>query len=253
LNAIVSQFEDGAPLGPDDRIVAGESLYFRFDAAGFRTSDAGKVQLTGHVQAFDPRGTAIVSRDEILIGTSLRDEDKDWKPRLRSQFQVPPIAPPGVYRIHFDLTDEQSHQTAAGDSSFSVAGRDVRESATLAIRDLAFYRTPEDAAALKSPVYRKGDMVWLRFDVTGYKFGDQNAIDVAYDVAVATAAGRQLFSQENAATEKSQAFYPQPWVPGSFSLTLQPDTLPGLYTVSVTARDGTGNQTVTEKAQFRVE
>ncbi|MDP9170368.1 MAG: hypothetical protein M3N54_07105 [Acidobacteriota bacterium] len=253
LNAVVSQFEDGEPLGSGDKAVAGEMMFLRFDVAGFKTSEAGRVQLTGHVQAFDPRGTAVASPDEIAIGTSLRDEDKDWKPRLRSQFQIPPIAPPGVYRIRYAATDEQSHLTASGESSFTVGGIDVAASTVLAIRGLAFYRTPDDPTPLKSAVYRVGDMVWLRFEVTGYKYGEQNAIDVAYDVAVETAAGKQLFAQENAAAEKSQAFYPQPWVPGSFSLTLQPTTSPGVYSVSVTARDAVGNQTVTEKGQFRVE
>jgi len=93
----------------------------------------------------------------------------------------------------------------------------------------------------------------VKFDITGYKYGEQNAIDVAYDVAVTAAEGRTLFTQENAAVEKSQAFYPQPWVPGNFSLTLQPNMTPGMYAVSITARDGVGNQTVTEKAPFRVE
>jgi hypothetical protein len=96
-------------------------------------------------------------------------------------------------------------------------------------------------------------MVWVRFDVTGYKYGEQNAIDVSYDVAVLTSEGKQLFAQENAAVEKSQAFYPQPWVPGSFSLTLQSTMHPGNYIVAITARDGVGNQTATEKAAFRVE
>jgi hypothetical protein len=42
-------------------------------------------------------------------------------------------------------------------------------------------------------------------------------------------------------------------VPGIFSLTLQPDMSKGAYAVVITARDGFGNQTVTQKAQFRVE
>jgi hypothetical protein len=253
LNPVVSQSEDGPALTGTDKAVAGEMVFFRFDAAGFKTAGTGEVRLTGHVQALDSRGTPIAARDEVVIGTSLRDEDKDWKPRLRSQFQIPPIAPPGVYHIRFEAIDEQAHLSAAGESSFVVGGADVPPSPALTIRGLAFYRTAEEASPLKSAAYRAGDMVWVRFDVTGFKYGEQNAIDVAYDVAVATAAGRRMFAQENAAAEKSQAFYPQPWVPGSFSLTLNSDTAPGFYTVSVTARDAVGNQTASEKAQFRVE
>ncbi|MGD1070911.1 MAG: hypothetical protein ABSB15_12280 [Bryobacteraceae bacterium] len=252
-NPIVSQFEDGPPLAGGQKLVAGETLFFRFGVVNFKTSATGNVQVTGHAQAFDPRGTAIVAEDEVAIGTTLSQEDKDWKPVLHSQFQVPSIAPPGIYRIKFEATDEQTHQSAAGETTFAVEGRDVRPSPTLTIRELGFFRGQDDDAPLKVAAYRAGDMVWVRFDVTGYKYGEQNAIDVAYDVAVANSEGKELFAQQDAAVEKSQAFYPQPWVPGIFSLTLQPDMSKGAYAVVITARDGFGNQTVTQKAQFRVE
>jgi len=251
---ILSQFEDGAALSGSERLVLpGESIFFRFTVANFKTTETGKVKVTGHAQAMDSRGTPIAPMDEVAIGTSLNDEDKAWKPRLRFQFQMPSIAPPGTYRIKFDATDEQSHQTASGETTFTVTGQDVAPAAALAVRNLGFYRTQDDEAALKNAAYRPGDMVWVRFDVTGYKYGEQNAIDVSYDVAVLEGDGKQLFLQENAAVERSQAYYPQPWVPGTFSLTLQPNMTPGLYTVAVTARDGIGNQTIAEKAQFRVE
>jgi hypothetical protein len=62
-----------------------------------------------------------------------------------------------------------------------------------------------------------------------------------------------LFSQEDAAVEKSQAFYPQPWVPGAFNLSLQSTMRAGTYTLVITARDGVGKQTAESKAEFRVE
>jgi hypothetical protein len=250
---VVSQFEDGPPLAGGQKLVAGETLFFRFGVANFKTGVTGKVQITGHAQAFDPRGTAIAPQDEVAIGTTLSQEDKDWKPALRSQFQVPAIAPPGIYHIRFEAVDEQTRLSASGETTFAVEGRDVRPSPALTIREFGFYRGQDDESPLKVAAYRAGDMVWVRFDVTGFKYGEQNAIDVAYDVAVANGEGKQLFSQEDAAVEKSQAFYPQPWVPGIFSLTLQPDMSKGTYAVVITARDGIGNQTITQKAQFKVE
>jgi len=252
VDPVISQFEDGPPIG-NQKLVVGETFFFRFGVVNFKTGEGGKVQLTGHAQAFDSRGTAIAAPDEVIIGTSLRDEDKDWKPRLRSQFQLPAIAPPGTYKVKFDVTDEQSHQSSSGETTVQVEGRDVPPSPTLVIRGLSFYRTQDDETPLKVAAYRPGDMVWVRFDITGNKYGEQNAIDVAYDVAVMNADGKQLFAQENAAVEKSQAFYPQPWVPGTFSLTLQANMSPGTYAVVITARDEVGKQKVSEKAQFRVE
>jgi hypothetical protein len=249
---VISQFEDGPPIG-GTKLIPGETAFFRFGAVNFKTGDDGKVEVTGHVQVLDSRGTPTMPVDEIVIATSLRQEDKDWRPIIRSQFQVPGIAPPGVYKVRYDISDLQTKQKASGETEFEVAGRDVPASPTLVIRSIAFYRTQDDEKPLGIAAYRPGDMVWVRFDVTGYKYGEQNSIDVAYDVAVTAADGKQLFSQPDAAVEKSQAFYPQPWIPGAFSLTLQPNMSPGTYSISITARDALGKQTVTDKADFKVE
>ena len=102
-------------------------------------------------------------------------------------------------------------------------------------------------------VYHPGDMLWVRFDITGYKYGEQNSIDVGYDVEVLSPDGKQLFAEEDAAVEKSQAFYPQPWVPAAFNLDLQPNMTPGTYTLVITAKDAVVKQTAETKAEFRVE
>jgi hypothetical protein len=250
---VISQFEDGPPLAGDQKLVVGEFAFFRFGVLNFKTGDDGRVQVTGRVQVFDPRGTPIAPADEIPIATSLREEDKNWRPIFRAQFQLPGIAPPGTYKVHFEATDLQTKKKAEGETTFEVAGRDVPTSSTLAIRGISFYRTAEDEGTLGVAAYRPGDSVWVRFDATGFGYGDQNAIDVTYDVAVMDSTGKQLFAQADAAVEKSQAFYPQPWVPGSFSLNLQPNMAKGTYTIAVTARDAIGKQSASEKADFKVE
>src|ERR1700722_15953321 len=72
---IAAQFEDGPPLGAL-RLVRGEVASFSFFADGFRKSATGRVELTGHVQVFDPAGIAVAPTEEILIVTDLRPEDK---------------------------------------------------------------------------------------------------------------------------------------------------------------------------------
>ncbi len=252
VDPIVSQFEDGAPIG-GQKLIVGEFAFFRFGVVNYHVSDEGAVKLTGRVQVFDPRGTPIAPADEVGIATSIREEDKDWKPRIHSQFQLPGIAPPGTYAIRFEATDEQTHLKANGETTFEVEGRNVPASPTLTIRNIGFYRDAEEETALGVAAYRPADTVWVKFDATGFRYGEQNSIDVSYDVAVTGPDGKQVFAQENAATEKSQASYPQPWVPGTFSLTLTGDTGKGTYTLAITARDSIGKQTVTEKAEFKVE
>ncbi|HXJ42664.1 MAG TPA: hypothetical protein VNH18_25510 [Bryobacteraceae bacterium] len=250
---VVSQFEDGAAIAPSQKVVPGETVFFRYGAADFKTGENGRIQITGHMQAFDSRGTAIIARDEVVVATSVRDEDKDWKPRLHFQFQVPSLAPPGPYKIRFEATDDQTKTTTAGEATFLVDGHDVPASPQLVIRNLAFYRTADDATPIRTAAYRSGDMVWVKFDITGYKHGEQQAMDVAYDVAVTASDGKPLFSQENAAVERNQAFYPQPWVPGAFSLTLQPNMRLGEYNVQITAHDAIGKQTAIGKGVFQVQ
>jgi hypothetical protein len=251
--AVISQFEDGQPVEPSQTFLPGETLFFSFLTDGYKIGGSGQVRLTAHFEATDPKGTLIVPRDEEVIGTTLSQEDKEWRPKFRAQIQLPSIAPTGTYKIRYDAADQQSGQKAAGEVTFRVSGRAVEASPTLVVRGLGFYRTQDDEAALKIPAFREGDMVWVRCDVTGYKYGEQNSIDVSYDVAVLAPGGKQLFSQENAAVEKSQAFYPQPWIPVDFNITLQPNTPPGAYTMVITAHDGQGNQTTESRAEFRVE
>ena len=253
LRPVISQSEDGTPIQSGETFLPGEQLFFSCQVENYRIGDNGKVQLTAHAQAFDLRGTPIAPKDEQVIGTSVGEEDKSWKPKFRFQIQIPSIAPPGTYRIKFDVSDRQNQQVAWGEAAFSVGGRGVDPSPALVIRNLGFYRTQDESAALKIPAYRAGDLLWVRFDITGYKYGEQNSIDVAYDVAVSRSNGERLFSQEDAAVERSQAFYPQPWIPAEFNLTLQSIMSTGTYTLSITARDGTGHQTDTARAAFRVE
>lgn len=250
---VVSQFEDGQPVDASQPFVPGETLFFSFVAEGYKTGDTGQVGLTAHFEAFDPAGVPIMPRDEEVIGTTLSQEDKGWIPKFRTQFQLPSIAPPGSYRIRYEVADQQSGQSTSGEFSFRVTGHAVERSAGLAVRGLSFYRTQDDQTALKAPAYRPGDFIWVRCDITGYRYGEQNAVDVSYDVTVLTPAGKPLFVQENAASEKSQAFYPQPWVPVEFNITLQPNTPGGMYAMVITAHDNLGHQTAEARAEFRVQ
>lgn len=251
INPVSAQFEDGPPLG-SLRLVPGEIVYFSFNVENFAMSDERKVQLTGHVQVFDPTSVSIYPSEEIPILTALSPEDKDWKPKLRAAIAIPPIAPPGVYHVKFDVTDEQSHETASGEATFAVEAKYVAPAGILAIRELNCFRNQDDTTALITPIYRAGDMVWVKFFITGFKYGEQNSIDASYDVEVLNPDGTSLMKKEDAAMEKSSAYYPQPYIPGIFNLTLKPTMAQHVYTVTITAHDNVGNQTATAKLKFQV-
>jgi hypothetical protein len=250
---VISQLEDGPALTGGQKPVPGETVHFAVTVEGFKTAE-GKVRITGHAQLFDPRGIAASSPEEVAIGTSLYEEDKDYKPKIRAEFPLPAIAPGGTWHVRYDAEDLQNGQKQSGEASFAVEGHGTMPATALEIRDFGFFRSQSDETPLSTVAYRAGDMVWVRFEIAGYKYGEQNSIDVAYDVAVSNSEGRVLFEQPDAANEKSQAFYPQPWVPGEFNLSLQSTMSRGTYTVTITARDAIGSgQTVKASAQFRVQ
>jgi hypothetical protein len=248
---VAAQFEDGPPLG-SLRLVPGEVVYFSFFADSFRKSATGRVELTGHVQVFDPTGTPVAPKEEIPIITDLSEEDKNWKPKLRAAISIPPIAPPGVYKVKYEVTDEQSHQTALGESTFGVEAKYVAPSGILAVRELNFYRNQDDTTALITPSYRAGDIVWVKFYITGYKYGEQNSIDASYDVELLGPDGTSIMKKEDAAMEKSMAFYPQPYIPCIFNLSLKSTMSHNVYTLIITAHDAMGKQTATATSKFQV-
>jgi hypothetical protein len=248
---LAAQYEDGPPLGRM-RLRPGEFVYFSFVVENYTRSEERKVDITGHIQVFDPRGIPVAPADEIPMITTLSEEDKDWKPRLRSAIPLPPIAPPGTYKVRFDATDNLSHQSASGEASFDVEAKLVALAPELTISGLNFFRRQEDTTPLITPVYRAGDTIWVRFYIVGYKTGEQHSIDCSYDVELLGPDGASIMKKEDAAMEKSTAYYPQPYIPGIFNLTLKPTTPPATYTVVITAHDNVGSQTATAQSKYQV-
>jgi hypothetical protein len=250
---VVSQSEDGPAVEGSESFVPGEQVFFSYLVESLNLKPTDKIKLTGHIQAFDPRGVAISVADEQTVATTLAQEDKEWKPKIRSQFLIPTIAPAGTYRIRFDAVDDQTKKKAYAEATFSVRSYSVEPAKELTIRNFGFFRSQEEQAPLKVAAFRAGDVMWIKCDITGYKYGEQNAIDVTYDVEVLGVGGKSLFSQPDAAVERSQALYPQPWVPVEFNLNLQSTMTLAPYTLVITAHDGVGNQTAVAKAEFKVE
>lgn len=253
VEARVAQMEDGEALTGETRFVPGETIFFSVVVDNYKVGANGRVELDTEMEALDPKGLALGPKITEQIKTTVEDEDKDWKPKLRAQFQVPSIARPGNYSVRFKVTDVQTSLSISGEKKLAVVGVDVAPSESLVVRDFGFYRSEDETTPLSIAAYRPGDTIWARFFITGYKYGPENAIDVTYDVAVLNAEGKEIFSQKNAAVERSKALYPQPWVPGGMNLSLQKNMRPGNYAIAITARDATGNQTITDKHEFRLE
>jgi hypothetical protein len=253
LKTAVSDMEDGPAVPSTFTFVPGQFVFVSFEIGGYKASPEQKIKLSYKVDAFDPKGVPLMETIESVVDTTLADEDKNWRPKVRQQILLPPLAGSGLYKITAQVTDDLAKTTASQEMKLDVRGRDVAPSDTLVIRNFHFYRGEEDREPLAISAYKPGDTLWARFDITGYKFAARNSVDVDYGISVVAPGGKVLFTQEKAAEEKSYSFYPKAYVPGSMNLSLQSSIRPGQYTIVLTARDHTGNQTSEAKEVFTVE
>ena len=250
----ISDMEDGPGVVSGFTFVPGQFVYLTYHIGGFKASEDQKIHLSYKTDVFDPKGVRVIETMADQVDTTLAPEDKNWKPIVRQQFLVPPIAPSGTYKITLQVTDDLANGAAVTeDISLIVRSREVAPSDTLVIRNFHFYRGEEDREPLAIAAYKPGDTLWARFDIVGYKFGPHNSIDADYGISVLAPSGKVLFTQDKAAEEKSSSFYPKAYVPGSMNLSLQSNIHPGQYSIVLTARDHTGNQTCEAKADFTIE
>lgn len=253
VDATVRQMEDGAPLPPGFIHIPGELVFFSFRVEGYRPTAEQKVQLSYEINVLDPKGVRVMEPITGKVEATLAYEDKNWKPKVHPEIQIPPLAGSGAYRISVQVKDEVANATAAQDVIFNVRGHEVEPSDTLVVRNFHFYRSDQATEPMEDNVYRPGETLWARFDLIGYKYGPGNSIDVTYGISVLAPSGKVLFSQPEAATEKSSNFYPQRYVPNSMNLSLQHDIRPGQYTIVITAHDRIGNQTCESKQGFGIQ
>jgi hypothetical protein len=252
VNAAIRQMEDGAPLPPGFTYAPGEILFFSFQVSGYQAADE-KVHLSYEINAVDPKGVRIVEPIKGVVEAALAPQDKEWKPKVHPEIPLPPLAGSGTYKIVTRVTDDIGKTEASKELPFAVRGHEVEPSETLVVRNFHFYRSEEDPNPLANPAYRRGDAVWAKFDITGYKFGDGNMVEVAYGIAVLNSEGKVLFAQDRAAVEQGGSFYPKRFVPGQMSITTQSNMRPGEYFIVVKVEDRVGNQKYESKEKFTVE
>lgn len=253
VNPGVHETEDGPPAAVDATFIPGETVYYSFQVTGYGAAPMKKVRLSYHIDAFDPKGVRIVEPIDSILDATLSEEDKDWKPKIRAAISIPPSAPGGSYKIAATVTDDISHATASAETTFRAAGHTIEPASELTVRNFGFFRSDAETEAIKTPVFRPGDHLIARFDITGYRLGPNNTVNVFYDVAVLNGEGKQIFGQQHAAEEKSFSFYPKPFVPGSMNLSLQSTMRSGEYAVVVTVHDEIGHQQYEAKQGFQIE
>jgi hypothetical protein len=253
VRPIVSDSEGGAALPTGFEYRPGETLFFSCRIAHYQKTAEEKIHLAYSVQAFDPKGVPLVELFKNDISAEVAPQDKEWMPRIATEIAIPPLIAPGTYSIVIKAEDLVAKSKAELSVPFQVRGRRVGPSDTLTVENFRFFRGEDDTEPVEQAVYRPGDSVWTRFDITGFRYGPANQIDVAYVASVLDSTGKVLWTQPEPTRERAGSFYPKLWVSASMSITIQKNTRPGQYFFSIEVKDGVGNQTYETKAPFTVE
>lgn len=255
-NASLQQSEDGPSVSSSFVFVPGEAVYFSSQIAGYQKvekDDKNMISLTWSIEVRDPKGILVTHPEKGMIDTHVAPEDRKWMPKARYSFSVPPFADSGIYHVKFQVKDENSKKEANTELTFTVEGVKVEPSETLVIRNFRFLRKEDDKQPLQVAAYRPGDTLYTRFEMIGYRLGEQNAFDIDYGLAILNGQGEEVYSKLPAAEEKNESFYPRRYTPGVISLDIPKEIPHGAYTLVVTARDHQGNQTAEVRQKFSVE
>jgi hypothetical protein len=247
------QYEDGPRLPQGFEFRPGDTVFFDCRIGGYKADEKDRIRLHWRFEARDFAQRLLVEPTEGKTEAELAPQDKEWMPKLRFQVMVPVYAASGDYRLRVTVKDDIAGEGVAGEFAFRVLGKVVEESDTLVVRNFRFLRDEEDGPPLVTSTYRRPEPVWARFEITGFRGGEKNAIEVSYDVGVLDPSGKMIYAQKDAAVERTKSYYPIRYVPGIVSLQLRPDTTPGEYTILLTLRDGIGKQEAVSKHTFRVE
>ncbi len=257
LRPMLHESDDGPPIPADYRYHPGELVFFSFQVSGYKRSggadEAKSIDVAYEIDVRDGSGVLIDRPNVGSVGTKVSQEDRDWLPKVRYEFGIPPLAESGDYKISVKLWDRVGKTETAAEIPLRVEGRAVAPSDTLVVRNFRFLRSEDDKNPLAIAAYRPGDTLWAKFDITGYKFGPENRLDVEYGVAVAGPDGAVGYSQPHAAEVDTKSFYPQRYQPGVVSLSVPPDMTKARYTLIVTVKDDLGKQTAEVKEPFTVE
>lgn len=253
VKPVISEMDGGAPEAAGTQHAAGEILFFSCRIANYSKTAEQKIHLAYSVQAFDPQGVPLEEIYKNELTDEISPQDKEWMPKISTEIAVPPLAGSGSFKIVVKVEDLIAKTNTELAVPFVVRGREVPLSDTLVVRNFRFFRNETDTQPADKPIYKPGDGVWAKFDITGYKYGPKNKIDVSYVTSVLNSAGKVLWTQPEPAVEQSESFYPKRYIAADFGLNLQKNIKPGEYTIAVQVKDGVGNQSHEVKQTFTVE
>lgn len=253
VRPIISDSEGGAALPASYEYRPGETLFFSCRVSGFQKTPDEKIHLGYSVQAFDPKGVPLVELFKNEVTEEVTPQDKEWMPKIATEVPLPPLIAPGTYKIVVKTEDLVGKTQAELAVPFEVRGHQIETSETLTVRNFHFYRGEDDIQPAEKAVYRAGDAVWAKFDITGFKYGPNNKISISYGMSILDSSGKVLWTQPEPSKEETESFYPKLYLPAALSIVIQKNTTPGQYTIVAQVKDAIGDQSTDAKGTFTVE
>lgn len=253
VRAQVSDSDGGPPNPANSDYRPGDSLYFTCRIAGFSKDGNDQVKLAYSVQAADSHGVPLANVYKNTLSAEVTPQDKEWLPKVSTAISLPLFLFPGEYKITVTAQDLNAKSSATLDIPFRVKPHeDVHPTEGLEIQGFRFLHREDDTKAAERAAYIPGDHLWAKFNITGYKYGQGNEIDVTYVTSVIGPDGKTLWTQPEPAGEKGGSFYPRAFVNAEMGIELQAKIKPGNYVLVVDAKDGVGNQTCEVKQPFTI-
>ena len=233
----------------------GQPVFAVFQVTNFTVSGEDRdVHVVWSAELRDPSGRLTGDTKTGEVKVQLAPEDKEWKPRGRPDFLLPPVPEPGTWTIAVAVEDKLGGKRATAQRTFQVESPGYVKLDGIGLANFRFLRTESESSVLPpGGAFHPGDTVWARFDVGGYKFGSGNRYDVRYGLALRDSTGKVLFSEPKAAAESDAGPYPKHSVSALFNLKLDRNIAPGEYTLAITLTDGVSGQTAESLHTFRVE
>jgi len=238
---------------PDDSVFyPGEQVHVAFNLSGYRISEDYRMKVGYTIETSSPLGKPFAVAEGGEWDEEIAPQDEGWEPAAKYTATLPPHAPPGVYTIRIEATDELANVSAEQSLEVRVEGDAVETSEDLTIRNFEFTLTEGGTPLGDEPTIPRGQTLWASFYISGYLMTADNSYDVESSMKIIDQEGETMI-EFPARGEKGSPFFPRVWLPGGFRLDLERSTRPGKYTILLEVNDKLGGTSFQAEESFRVK
>ncbi len=254
---VFRQFEGGPAWVMGQTARSGDNLVFSFAIGGLKTfetdNEEKKIRYEWTAKALDPKGVALAEPASGKQETEILPEDKEWIPKVSGTIKLPDFLPGGSFHLTVSVRDAVADVSSKSEFSFPVAGPSLPSSLDFAISEVHFFRDESSSEAISPVAFRRGDAIWIRFQMSGFQTNPAKEIHVRYGYELKNPAGKVVFSQRQALEERRSYFYSPAYLPALLSFTPDNKVPPGEYAVILTAEDAVSGQQAQSEQKFRIE